>query len=117
MVPYDAFPLSRFAKNLCAVALGLLIAGTTTLASADPGDGERSGTYLSLGDSAPYGYITHDGPAYLNPRKLRHGVGAKLLQHVGDFRDPRGVYVNLYLPSSVRWIENGGGFLSTQGRF
>ena len=30
------------------------------------------------------------------------------------FRDPRGVYVNLYLPSSVRWIEGGAEISLTQ---
>jgi len=59
--------MSPAGNKLCAIALGLMIAGTVTLASASPPDAGNRGSLLALGDSIVFGYITQDGPAYLNP--------------------------------------------------
>ncbi len=54
--------LARAARRLSYATLALCLAGGSTLALAD-GD---HGTMLSLGDSVVFGFITQDGPAYVN---------------------------------------------------
>jgi lysophospholipase L1-like esterase len=54
--------LARVARRVSQATLALCVAGSSTLALAD----ESRGTMLSLGDSVVFGYITQDGPAYLN---------------------------------------------------
>ena len=55
--------LARMAFRVSRATLALCLAGGSTLALAE---GNRS-TMLSLGDSVVFGYITQDGPAYVNP--------------------------------------------------
>jgi lysophospholipase L1-like esterase len=55
--------LSRTARRLTRATLLLGLAGASTLALAEPG----RGSMLTLGDSVVFGYITQDGPAYVNP--------------------------------------------------
>jgi len=57
-------PLARAARRLVQASLALCLAGSSTLALA--ADAPRN-KMLSLGDSVVFGYITADGPAYLNP--------------------------------------------------
>lgn len=54
--------LARVARRVSQATLALCLAGGSTLALAD---GSR-GTMLSLGDSVVFGFITQDGPAYVN---------------------------------------------------
>ena len=54
--------LARVVRRVGLATLVLGFTGGSTLALAD-GD---PGTMLSLGDSVVFGYITQDGPAYLN---------------------------------------------------
>lgn len=57
-------PLARIVSRLFRSTLLLCLAAGSTLAlSADGG----RGSLLSLGDSVVFGYITQDGPAYVNP--------------------------------------------------
>lgn len=58
-------PLSRVARRWCRAVLALALTGTAALAAAH--DNDRRGSVLALGDSVVYGYITADGPAYVNP--------------------------------------------------
>jgi lysophospholipase L1-like esterase len=67
MVSDRGFSLSSFANKLRAAVVGIALVGTATLASAGPPDDRKDGGYLSLGDSVVFGYITRDGPGYLNP--------------------------------------------------
>jgi len=55
--------LARMAYRATRATLVLCLVGGSTLALAEGG---RS-TMLSLGDSVVFGYITQDGPAYVNP--------------------------------------------------
>ena len=54
--------LARVARRVSQATLAMCLAGGSTLALAD---GSR-GTMLSLGDSVVFGFITQDGPAYVN---------------------------------------------------
>jgi lysophospholipase L1-like esterase len=54
--------LALLARRVGQLTLLLCIAGGSTLALAD----NSRGTMLSLGDSVVFGYITQDGPAYVN---------------------------------------------------
>jgi len=54
--------LARVARRVSQATLALCLAGGSTLALAD----DSRGTMLSLGDSVVFGYITQDGPAYVN---------------------------------------------------
>jgi lysophospholipase L1-like esterase len=54
--------LARSARRVSQATLALCLAGGSTWALADDG----GGTMLSLGDSVVFGYITQDGPAYVN---------------------------------------------------
>jgi lysophospholipase L1-like esterase len=54
--------LSRLARRVSQATLALCLAGGSTLALAD----DSRGTMLSLGDSVVFGFITQDGPAYVN---------------------------------------------------
>jgi lysophospholipase L1-like esterase len=54
--------LARVARRVSQATLALCLAGGSPLALAD---GSR-GTTLSLGDSVVFGFITQDGPAYVN---------------------------------------------------
>ena len=56
---------SRAARRIGRAALALCITGASTLAVAH--DDDRRNSMLALGDSVVFGYITADGPAYLNP--------------------------------------------------
>jgi lysophospholipase L1-like esterase len=59
------------AHRVVRAALALAIAGASVLAWAgnghDDGRDDGRGRMLSLGDSVVFGYITQDGPAYVNP--------------------------------------------------
>jgi lysophospholipase L1-like esterase len=55
--------LARVARRVGQAALMVCAAAGSTLALAD----ENRGNVLSLGDSVVFGYITQDGPAYVNP--------------------------------------------------
>ena len=58
----------RTTRGLGRVALAWLIAGVGAAGPALAHDGGgRGGSMLSLGDSVVFGYITSDGPAYVNP--------------------------------------------------
>jgi len=51
--------------------LALVMAGVATLASAaTPPPAPGNGSYLGLGDSIAFGYITDDGYAYVNPNNF-----------------------------------------------
>ena len=52
------------ARRVARAALALAFTGASALAWADNDEGR--GKMLSLGDSVVFGYITQDGPAYLN---------------------------------------------------
>jgi len=54
--------LKRVARHVGRATLALCLAGGSALALAEDG----RGTMLSLGDSVVFGYITQDGPAYVN---------------------------------------------------
>ena len=54
--------LARVARRMIQATLALCIVGSSTLALADG----PSNKMLSLGDSVVFGYITQDGPAYVN---------------------------------------------------
>ena len=54
--------LARVARRMVQATLALCLVGSSTLALAD---GPRN-KMLSLGDSVVFGYITQDGPAYVN---------------------------------------------------
>lgn len=54
--------LARAARRVTRATLLLCLAGGSTLALAQVG----RGTMLTLGDSVVFGYITQDGPAYVN---------------------------------------------------
>jgi lysophospholipase L1-like esterase len=54
--------LARMARGVSQATLALCLAGGSTLALAD----DSRGTMLSLGDSVVFGFITQDGPAYVN---------------------------------------------------
>ncbi|MEO5882516.1 MAG: GDSL-type esterase/lipase family protein [Caldimonas sp.] len=55
--------LARVARRMVQATLALCVVGSSTLALAE---GPRN-KMLSLGDSVVFGYITQDGPAYVNP--------------------------------------------------
>jgi lysophospholipase L1-like esterase len=59
-----AFTLA--AVSLRALALVVALAGTAVTASASPRDARGNHSYLALGDSIVFGYITADGYAYVN---------------------------------------------------
>lgn len=59
------FTFSRTLRQLGRAALALALAGSAALAAAHDGRGRPS--MLALGDSVVFGYITADGPAYVNP--------------------------------------------------
>ncbi len=66
MISSFAGSWSRAVRQIGRTALALCIAGGSALAVAH--DNDRHGSsMLALGDSVVYGYITADGPAYLNP--------------------------------------------------
>lgn len=54
--------LARLGRCASQATLALCLTGASTVALAD----ESRGTMLSLGDSVVFGYITQDGPAYVN---------------------------------------------------
>ncbi len=54
--------LARVARRMVQATLALGLVGSSTLALADG----PSNKMLSLGDSVVFGYITQDGPAYVN---------------------------------------------------
>lgn len=54
----------RATRRLCRATFALAIAGATAWVSAHDGRGRAS--MLALGDSVVFGYITADGPAYVN---------------------------------------------------
>src|SRR3982751_27964 len=54
--------LLRLARRASRASLLLCLAGGSTLSLAD----SNRGSVLTLGDSVVFGYITQDGPAYLN---------------------------------------------------
>ena len=56
--------LARAARRMVQATLALGLVASSTLASA--ADGPRN-KMLALGDSVVFGYITADGPAYVNP--------------------------------------------------
>ncbi len=62
MITVLAGCLNHAARRASRVALALCLVGVSTMALAEGG----RGTMLSLGDSVVFGYITQDGPAYLN---------------------------------------------------
>lgn len=65
MISTRPTPLASLARRWCCAVLSLALAGAATLAAAH--DNDRRGSMLALGDSVVYGYITADGPAYVNP--------------------------------------------------
>jgi len=52
--------------SIRTAALGMVMAGAATLASATPPPAPGNASFLALGDSVPFGFITADGPAYVN---------------------------------------------------
>jgi lysophospholipase L1-like esterase len=54
--------LAHVARRVSQAMLALCLAGGSALALAD----DSRGTMLALGDSVVFGYITQDGPAYVN---------------------------------------------------
>ena len=52
--------------SIRTVALVMVMAGAATLASATPPPAPGNRSFLALGDSVPFGYITADGFAYVN---------------------------------------------------
>ncbi len=61
-----ASAFTRVTVSLRRLALVLVLAGTAATASASPPDARGNDTYLALGDSVVFGYITDDGYAYGN---------------------------------------------------
>ena len=61
----DASSRPSFARRLCHAALALVAAGAAATTAAH--DDRNRGSMLALGDSVVYGYLTADGPAYVNP--------------------------------------------------
>ena len=59
--------MSRFAIKFHAAVLALLVAGAAGLAFATPPAAPGNSSYLALGDSIAFGYITQAGYAYVNP--------------------------------------------------
>jgi lysophospholipase L1-like esterase len=70
MAPYREFLLPDLRIKLRAAAIGLVIAGVSTLASAGPNETEKGPALLALGDSLAFGYITQAGFAYVNPNNF-----------------------------------------------
>src|SRR5215471_15424119 len=56
--------------KLRIAALALIMAGGVTLASATPPPAPGNGSFLALGDSITFGYITNAGYAYVNPNNF-----------------------------------------------
>jgi lysophospholipase L1-like esterase len=52
--------------SIRTAALAMAMAGAATLASATPPSAPGNKSFLALGDSVPFGYITADGYAYVN---------------------------------------------------
>jgi lysophospholipase L1-like esterase len=52
--------------SIRTAALAMVMAGAATLASATPPPASGNRSFLALGDSVPFGYITADGYAYVN---------------------------------------------------
>lgn len=57
----------RYALAVAAVAVGVISAGGSGVVASEHVD-EHS--YLALGDSVVFGFITADGPAYVNPKNF-----------------------------------------------
>ena len=66
MASIRGFSWSQLAIKSRAAALAMVMAGATTVASADPPDARGNDSFLALGDSVPFGYIAADGFAYVN---------------------------------------------------
>ena len=52
--------------SIRTAALAIVMAAAATLASATPPSAPGNKSFLALGDSVPFGYITADGYAYVN---------------------------------------------------
>lgn len=57
----------RYALAVAAVAVGVMSAGGSGVVASEH---EDENSYLALGDSVVFGYITADGPAYVNPKNF-----------------------------------------------
>jgi len=66
MALYQGFSSSHLSSKLSGVAPALVIALVATLASAAPPVTQGNSTFLALGDSVAFGFITQDGFAYGN---------------------------------------------------
>ena len=62
MIAIHGKPLARVARRILQATLALGLVGSSTLALADAPPNKM----LALGDSVVFGYITQDGPAYVN---------------------------------------------------
>lgn len=60
----------HFAIKLRAAVLALIMAGAANFASAAPPDAPGNSSFLALGDSVVFGYITQAGYAYVNPNNF-----------------------------------------------
>jgi lysophospholipase L1-like esterase len=60
----------RLAVRLSAAAIGLMLAAATTLSAADSSDAEKRPSFLALGDSVAFGFITQAGFEYVNPNNF-----------------------------------------------
>jgi len=67
MAPKRVSSLSQLVNTLRAAVLGIAIVGTATWASAAPPAAPGNSSYLALGDSVAFGFITQAGYAYVNP--------------------------------------------------
>jgi len=70
MASQRGFPFAHAVSKLRIAALALIMAGAATLASATPPTTPGNGSYLALGDSISFGYITDAGYAYVNPNNF-----------------------------------------------
>ena len=66
MKAYRAFSFPHLATRLCVALIGLVTVSAATTAFAGSKEANDP-SYLALGDSVVFGYITQNGPAYLNP--------------------------------------------------
>ena len=60
--------------SIRTAALAMVMAGATTLASATPPSAPGNKSFLALGDSVPFGFITADGYAYVNSKYLSEKI-------------------------------------------
>lgn len=70
MTSYRVFPLLHLAIKLRVAVLALIMAGAASHAAATPPAAPGNSSFLALGDSVVFGYITKAGFGYVNPNNF-----------------------------------------------